>query len=208
MKPPADAAIAVHGKYGSSQRIIVHCRTVAAVAWTLAEEYETKGKRVDGSAVYTAALLHDIGRTKTQTVAHGLEGSEILKTEGFPDMVVEIVRKHVGAGISADEAKRLGLPEFDYMSNKAEEVIVCFADKMVDGDKVRPFEFEVERFRLKGHDVDRLKGLKRMVEEDIGRDPEPLIFEKVKESQSGRELDGFVHLQGLQAQGPRELRKM
>lgn len=56
---------------------------------------------------------------------------------------MEIIRRHVGAGIASEEAKSLGLPDLDYIPRSLEERIVCFADKMVDSDRVRPFDEEV-----------------------------------------------------------------
>jgi uncharacterized protein len=113
---------------------------------------------------------------------HGLQGAEILEKEGVDKEVVEIVRRHVGAGISPEEAKKLGLPDHDYIPRTLEERIVCFADKMVDADKVRPFGEEVHRFTAKSHDVGRLLALERGLAEDLGTDPEKLIFDKIKES--------------------------
>jgi len=88
----------------------------------------------------------------------------------------------VGAGISPEEAKTLGLPDLDYIPRTREQVIVCFADKMVDADRVRSFEEEVRRFERKGHDVERLWALKRNLEADLGKDPETLILDKIKET--------------------------
>jgi len=90
----------------------------------------------------------------------------------------------VGAGISPDEAKKLRLPEYDYVPCTLEERIVCFADKMVDADKVRPFGEEVRRFTVKSHDVGRLLGLKRGLAEELGGDPEKIVFDKIKEFES------------------------
>jgi hypothetical protein len=49
---------------------------------------------------------------------------------------------------------------------------------------VRPFGEEVNRFTAKAHDVGRLLALKRGIAEELGEDPERLIFEKIKESES------------------------
>ncbi|HKT22222.1 MAG TPA: HD domain-containing protein [Nitrososphaerales archaeon] len=182
MIPSEVEAAALHRKYGSSERVVRHCETVAKVAKTLAEEFRRRGKELDVEAVVAAALLHDIGRSKVQTVRHGVEGAAILETESADRKVVEIVRRHVGAGISSDEAKALGLPDFDYIPRTLEERVVCFADKMVDGDRVRPFDGEVLRFKIKRHDVPRLLDLKRRLEEELGEDPEKIIFDKIKET--------------------------
>ena len=182
MKPSGEEALRLHEKCGSNDAIIRHCKTVAKVTAILAEEFRRQGKEIDSKAAVAGALLHDIGRSRVQTVRHGLEGSEILEGEGVNEVVVQIVRRHVGAGISPEEAKTLGLPDLDYIPRTREQVIVCFADKMVDADRVRSFEEEVRRFERKGHDVERLWALKRNLEADLGKDPETLILDKIKET--------------------------
>ncbi len=175
--------MALLAKYGTGVYIVRHCQAVAMATKIMADEFRHQGRAVDARAAIAAALLHDIGRTKTQTVRHGVEGAEILEKEGVDPKVVEIVRRHVGAGISAEEAKRLGLPDFDYIPRTLEERIVCFADKMVDADRVRPFGEEVHRFTAKSHDVGRLLALKQGLRDELGVDPEKLIFDKIKESE-------------------------
>ena len=182
MRPSEEGALSLHRKHGSAEKIVVHCVAVARVSRLLAEGFRKKGKEVDVDAVVVGALLHDIGRAKTQTVRHGLEGSLMLEAEGLDKMIVEIVLRHVGAGLDSEEARKLGLPELDYIPHTLEERIVCFADKMVDGDKVRPFHEEVKRFTQKSHDVMRLLALKRRLEEEFGEDPEAFVFNNVKAS--------------------------
>ncbi len=183
MRPSKEEALGLHRKHGSNEIIVKHCVEVARVAQALASRAVENGRDVDVEVVVAGALLHDIGRNRTQTVRHGLEGSVILLEEGVDERVVEVVRRHVGAGISAEEASSLGLPDYDYIPQQIEEVIVCFADKMVDLDSVRPFEAEVMRFEKKGHDVARLKALRARVAEELGVDPEDLLLDKIKESQ-------------------------
>jgi uncharacterized protein len=180
--PSEGEAMVLHRKYGSNERIVKHCETVAKVAKVLAEEFERRGQSVDVKAVVAAALLHDIGRSRTHTVRHGVEGASMVEKEGVDKEVVEIIQRHVGAGISAEEAKVLGLPDLDYIPRTLEERIVCFADKMVDSDRVRTFDGEVQRFAIKKHDVMRLLALKKRLQEELGEDPEKVIFDKIKES--------------------------
>lgn len=181
MIPDEGRILELHRKYGSNDVLIGHCRTVARVANALASELTERGKVVDAEVVNASALLHDIGRNKTQTVRHGLEGAELLEREGVDEKVVAVVRKHVGAGLSAEEARSLGLPNYDYIPRTVEERIVCFADKMVDYNRVRPFEAEVQRFVRKGHDVQRLMALKKSLQDDLGEDLETVVFDKIKE---------------------------
>ena len=184
MIPSVGEAMAIHEKFRTGVYIVRHCQAVAMAAEIMADEAERRGQPLDKQAVIAGALLHDIGRTRSQTVRHGVVGAEILEKEGVDTKVVEIVRRHVGAGISSEEAKGLGLPDFDYIPRTLEERIVCFADKMVDADSVRPFGEEVHRFTVKSHDVGRLLALERGLAKDLGVDPEKLIFDKIKESES------------------------
>jgi uncharacterized protein len=181
--PSEEEAMVIHAKYGTGPYILRHCQAVAMASKMIADEFVRRGQAVDMKALVAGALLHDLGRSRTQTVRHGVEGAAMLEKEGVDNKVVEIVRRHVGAGISPEEARKLGLPEFDYVPRSLEERIVCFADKMVDADKVRPFGEEVHRFTVKSHDVMRLLALKRRLQEELGEDPEKIVFDKIKESE-------------------------
>ena len=182
MIPSEEEALALHRKYGSSDIIVRHCRVVTRVALTLAVGLQNAGREVDLDVVRAAALLHDIGRTVTLTVGHGLEGSKLLEREGIDDRVAQAVRRHVGAGLSKEEAKALGLPDHDYIPHTLEERIVCFADKMVGSDRVQPFGEEVSRFVRKRHDVERLMALKKGLGRELGKDPERFLLDNLKES--------------------------
>jgi uncharacterized protein (TIGR00295 family) len=176
MIPNAQQALALHKKYGSNERTVAHCQASARISSLLSEKAAEQGHNVNQDATIAGALLHDIGRSGTQLVGHGYVGAEILEREGVDAVVVEIVRRHVGAGISAEEAVALGFPAGDYIPKSLEEKIVCFADKMLDGDKARPFEEEVKRFVRKGHDVKRLRKLKEDVDAAVGADAEKLVL--------------------------------
>jgi uncharacterized protein (TIGR00295 family) len=176
MVPSALEAMALHRKYGSNERTVAHCQGCARISRLLAEKAAERGNMVNQEAVNAGALLHDIGRSQTQLVNHGFVGAQIWEKEGVDGIVVEIVRRHVGAGISGEEAAKLGFPAGDYIPRTLEQKIVCFADKMLDGDKARPFEQEVQRFVKKGHDVQRLKKLKEDVDAAVGVDAEPLVL--------------------------------
>jgi uncharacterized protein (TIGR00295 family) len=176
MIPDARQALALHKKYGSNDRIVGHCRACARISEVLSEKAAGRGHPVNAEAIVAGALLHDIGRTQTQTVAHGYVGAGILEEEGVDSVVVEIVRRHVGAGISPEEAVALGFPLGDYVPRTLDQKIVGFADKLLDGDRARPFEEEVKRFVKKGHDVQRLRRLKEDVDAAVGADAEALIL--------------------------------
>jgi uncharacterized protein len=174
--PDEEQSLALHAKYGSSERVITHCLTVTAVSKTLADAFLARGHALDKRAVLAGALLHDIGRSRIQTAEHGYVGAKILEEEGVDKVVVEIVKRHVGAGISNEEATSLGFPQGDYIPYTLEEKVVCFSDKMVSSDAVRPFEEEERRFLRKGHDVGRLRQLKEDVAQALGGDPESVVL--------------------------------
>jgi hydroxyethylthiazole kinase-like uncharacterized protein yjeF len=69
-----------------------------------------------------------------------LLGYEKLKSLGLPEEICRIAERHVGAGILKDEAKKLGLPEKDFIPETIEEIIVAYADNLVDDDRVVPYE--------------------------------------------------------------------
>jgi len=174
--PDEEQSLALHSKYGSNERVVTHCLAVTSASRTLADAFVARGVAIDRRAVIAGALLHDIGRSRTQAVEHGYVGAKILEDEGVDATVVEIVRRHVGAGISPEEAASLGFPEGDYIPRSLEEKVVCFSDKMVSSDSVRPFEEEVKRFIRKGHDVERLKRLKTDLAYELGYDPEKIVL--------------------------------
>ena len=176
MIPDEKQVAALHKKYGSTKRIVTHCKSCAWISRMLAQRASAKGSPVDEKAVVAGALLHDIGRTQVQDASHGQVGAAILEREGVDPAVANIVRRHVGAGISREEATKLGFPEGEYVPQTLEEKIVCFADKMLDGEKARPFEEEVKRFVRKGHDVERLRRLKEEVSKAVGEDAEKLVL--------------------------------
>ena len=98
---------------GCSAQVMNHCRAVAELALETAERLKRKGLDVDMGLVEVGALLHDIGRSRTHSVHHVIEGIAIARQAGLPESVVAIIQRHVGGGISADEAKALGWPNDD-----------------------------------------------------------------------------------------------
>ena len=78
----------------------------------------------------------------------------------MPEELVSISEVHIGAGIPADEAVELGLPERHFFAETLEEKIVAYADKLIMGRREVPFETTVDSFALKlGEDhpsIDRL----------------------------------------------------
>ena len=120
---------------------------------------------MNGSLIETAAVLHDIGRSKTHSLDHGLLGGEMIAERGLSEDLRRAVERHVGAGIGKEEAFRLGLGDRDLIPETIEEKIVCYADKLVDGDEEVPFDETLTYFESKfgkGHPIiTRMKELHR-----------------------------------------------
>jgi len=142
----------------SSTYLIEHSKAVLAKALEIATNFD-----VDLEIVRAGALLHDVGRTKTQGVRHGIEGAQILREQGFPKDVVRIAEVHIGAGIPRNEACLLGLPCQDYLPVILEEKIVAHADNLIHGTREVSLEFVVEKWKKsmgKNHpSIDRLRKL-------------------------------------------------
>ncbi len=147
---------------GCSPEVAKHAKAVAGLAVEIAEACRKKGLKVDIPLVEAGALLHDIGRSKTHGVNHVIEGVEIAKVFGFPEPIVFIIERHVGGGISKDEAERLGWPVKDYIPLTLEEKIVAYADKLIEGSRRVPIEKVIEkfsRFNVPQSSISRMKKL-------------------------------------------------
>ena len=114
---------------GASDRVIKHVCTVTVLAEAIAERCGA-----DVPLVRAGAMLHDIGRTKTHGIRHGVEGEDIARALSLPEPVIQIIRRHVGAGILPEEAAAMGLPDRDYVPITLEEKIVCHSDNLVSDD--------------------------------------------------------------------------
>ena len=143
--PTKDECIDLLKKAGCSEAVICHCKVVRDIAIRIAEK---AGANID--LVESGALLHDIGRCETHGILHSVKGAVIAKKLGLPEEIVKIIERHIGAGLPAKEAKKLGLPNKDFMPQTLEEKIVCHADNLVDNCKKQKIEHEVERALLDG----------------------------------------------------------
>jgi uncharacterized protein (TIGR00295 family) len=152
---------------GCSEDVIRHCKAVRTIAVKIA-----KKAHADIQLVEAGALLHDIGRSKTQGIMHGVEGANIAVHLGLSPKLVMIIERHLGAGIPKDEAIALGLPPKDYMPLSLEEKIVAHADNLIDNDHKHPIEQEIEKAMQKGHPkhAERLRQLHQELSALCGMD--------------------------------------
>ena len=155
---------------GCRENVIRHCEAVAELAVEIANACKAKGIDVDLELVEKGALLHDIGRARTHSVYHAVAGAEIATELGLPQPVIRIIKRHVGGGITAREAKRLGWPKDTYMPQTLEEKIVSYADKMIENSKRVPIEKTMEDFsrKLPPPAVNRIRRLHKEMQTLIG----------------------------------------
>ena len=144
--PSKEQALQFLRQSGCLRNVIKHCKAVAELAVEIANSCKERGLRVDLELVEIGALLHDIGRAKTHSVHHAVIGAEIAKSLGLSEPVISIIKRHVGGGITAKEAKKLGWPEDIYIPQTLEEKIVSYADKLIDGSQRVPIERTIEIF--------------------------------------------------------------
>lgn len=122
---------------GCSKEVIDHCRLVETVAIGFAQAINEKQTGlVNEGLVSAGALLHDLGRAKTHDIEHVVWSVQIAQELGVDPYVVEIIRKHVGGGLTPYDAQSLGLPTWNMMPKTWEEKVVNHADSLV-GDRGR-----------------------------------------------------------------------
>ena len=116
-----------------ASHVLRHCRAVATVAVRIAQEIAQQGHPIDIDLVQAGAILHDIGRGATHNIDHGVAGVIIAQSFGLAPPIIQIIERHIGSGITSNEARRLGLPVKDYLPKSLEEKIVTYADKLIEG---------------------------------------------------------------------------
>jgi len=131
---------------GCTKRVIIHCATVRAVA----EEMASVIEGADMDLVIAGALLHDVGRSQTHSIMHAVIGAHIAMNRGLPEELIEIIRRHTGAGIDAEDAEALGLPEGDYIPRTLEQKIVAHADNLVSDNCIVTIDHSIDKLERKG----------------------------------------------------------
>ena len=159
--PTTDQALWFLENIGCSKHVIKHAKAVSKLAVEIAEACNENGYDVNLELVRVGGLLHDIGRTQTHSVHHAVKGAQIAESLGLPESIVSIIKRHVGGGITKEEAKRLGWPEDIYMPESFEEKIVSYADKLIDNSRRVPIEERIRKLskELPSASIERIKRL-------------------------------------------------
>jgi uncharacterized protein len=146
--PSREQAIELLRKNNCPPVVISHCESVAQIALEIAGNLEKKGVRIDLELVEVGALLHDLGRSKTHSIDHGVVGAKLAESEGLPEPIVRIIKRHIGGGITTEEAKAFGWSKDVYVPVTLEEKIVSYADKLIDQSNRVPIDLEIKRLRM------------------------------------------------------------
>lgn len=147
-------------KENTPENVIRHCQAVYKKAMDIASNFDN----VDKDLIRKGALLHDIGRSRTHDITHAIEGVKIAEKYGYSQDVLNIIERHIGAGITTDEAVKLGLPEKSYLPVTLEEKIVAHADNLVSGSDEVDIDFVIEKWQRRIVDSD--DNIKRLIELD------------------------------------------
>ena len=123
--------------------VIEHSKAVYKKAMKIAANFDD----ADKDLIKKGALLHDIGRSKTHGITHAIEGVKIAKKYGYSEDVLNIIERHIGAGITEKEAENLGLPVKSYVPETLEEKIVAHADNLVSGSEEVDLDFVIEKWK-------------------------------------------------------------
>jgi uncharacterized protein len=171
--PSREQAIQFLQQSDCSPQVIDHCLVVSKVASEIAVQLQEKGVQVNVQLVEVGALLHDIGRSKTHSVKHSVVGAQLAKSMNLSDSLVNIIKRHVGAGITEDEAQQLGWPKDNYVPQTLEEKIVAYADKLVDKNKKTSIEREIKRLQdnKKPEAAERVRNLHNEITNLLGKQP-------------------------------------
>ena len=147
-------------KENTPENVIDHCKAVCRKAMEIAANFDN----ADKDLIRKGALLHDIGRSKTHGIEHAIEGVKIAKKYGYSQDVLNIIERHIGAGITAEEAEKLGLPKKSYIPQTLEEKIVAHADNLISGSEEVNIDFVIKKWKRRIEDSE--DNIERLIELD------------------------------------------
>jgi len=146
---------------GIDDGVIEHSMDVLERALELHEKFGG-----DLKLITAGALLHDVGRSVTHSVEHGIEGGKIARDEGWHEELAKIIERHIGGGITKDEAEAQRLPVKSYVPETLEEKLICHADNTAGGKE--RFDDLINRTEEAGYkeSAERMRELARYFKEE------------------------------------------
>lgn len=155
-------AVKLLSETGCEPDVIEHCLAVSSFSVKIARKLAASGKVVDVGLVEIGAILHDLGRARTHGIDHAAVGAKIAEELDLDPRIVRIIKCHIGAGLSREEARSLGLPDDDYIPRSIEEKIVAHADNLMRGTERISLEEYLSRMHAKllsEENINRVKAL-------------------------------------------------
>ena len=140
--------------------VIDHSVAVCKKAFEIAQNFPQANLEL----IEKGALLHDIGRSRTHGIKHAVAGVEIAREYGYSEDVLNIIERHIGAGITKEEAKNLGLFEKSYVPETLEEKIVAHADNLISGTEEVDVDFVIKKWKSRMDNPD--DNIKRLIKLD------------------------------------------
>jgi tRNA (cytidine56-2'-O)-methyltransferase len=144
--PNRDECLRILTEAGCSKKVIHHVSTVTKLALKIAERFPNADKNL----IEAAGLLHDLGRARTHGINHAVAGGELARELQLPSEIINIIERHICAGIIKADAINLGLPARDYVPETIEERIIAHADNLVEDNKRLPISRSVQILHEKG----------------------------------------------------------
>ena len=140
--PTESEITALHKKHAPSEDVFKHvynhCLAVTKIAEQImaANDYD-----IDEELVKAGCMLHDIGTSiliqpedqiSVNYANRGVAGAQVLKDEGLPKSLCDVVEHHVGHGLTAEHIKEtyMPLPHRNLTPETTEERLVNYASKL------------------------------------------------------------------------------
>jgi len=155
-------AVTILSDSGCPPNVIEHCLAVSLLSVEIAHKLAASGKVVDIELVGIGGILHDLGRARTHGISHAVAGAGMAGELGLKPQIVRIIKCHIGAGLSRDDAKCLGLANDDYIPLTIEEKIVAHADNLMRGTERISLDEYISRMQerhVSKENIDRIKAL-------------------------------------------------
>ncbi len=144
--------------------IIDHCKVVYERSKDITKHYDN----VDLDLIKAGCMLHDVGRTITNGIEHAYLGADLLRQINVDEKICLITERHIGAGITREEAKSLGLPDRNYVPETLEEKIVAHADNLVHGITKVDLDFVINKWTNKNMKQESIDMLIKLHNELLG----------------------------------------
>jgi putative nucleotidyltransferase with HDIG domain len=172
-----------------------HCFAVADAATKVGTALAAQ-REVNAEFLWSAALLHDIGRHFTHDpVGHGVEGYNLLVRLGHMREAF-VCAAHVLFGLDASEAKLVGLPDRDFIPHTVEDQIVSLVDLLIEHDQPTTLAHRFASLHLRnaGNEfflsrLDRARGRAEMTMNEFNRTMDQSVEQIIRSRGGARHLD-------------------